>query len=359
MPVSLYHSLDALPAEDINILSYKVQGDIFRSIEWFQCLSKYAPAEDALEKIYVFTKDDDQTQKCYLFCYLDKKRRKLLSMSNFYTMEFAPIFSHSVNDKKGLLDEFVKYIVTEKPSSIGLDFRLLLEDREGTNKLCESLTAQRFLVNKYFQYENYFVNTKNIGFDDYYNSRPSRARNTIKRKSKKLQRQKETRIEIFSNFDRNVVNDYMSVYARSWKNEEKYPNFIPELCRVASRLGLLRLGILFVDNVPAASQIWLLSGRKAIIYKLAYDEAFKEFSVGSILTKEIVKYVLENDKVEEIDYGVGSEPYKKDWMDSTRTLIGIEAFNTRTLVGRARALRWSLSRLFKKFLGGSSHRPAA
>jgi len=37
--------------------------------------------------------------------------------------------------------------------------------------------------------------------------------------------------------------------------------------------------------------------------------------------------------VREIDYGVGSENYKKDWMNSVREIGGIEAFNTRTAPG--------------------------
>ena len=97
-----------------------------------------------------------------------------------------------------------------------------------------------------------------------------------------------------------------------------------------------------------ASQIWLLSGLKAIIYKLAYDEVFKAFSVGSILTNEMAKVILKNDRVEEIDYGIGSEPYKKDWMNDKRTLIGIEGFNTRTAGGIVLCIKWRIGRLWKK-----------
>ena len=81
-----------------------------------------------------------------------------------------------------------------------------------------------------------------------------------------------------------------------------------------------------VDHEPAAAQIWLISGRRATIYKLAYDERFAPLSIGSILTKTMFDHVLENDGVSEIDYGVGSERYKRDWMSHSRRVIGLIGF---------------------------------
>ena len=70
-----------------------------------------------------------------------------------------------------------------------------------------------------------------------------------------------------------------------------------------------------------------------MIYKLAYDEKFGHLGVGSILSRELFRIALDEDHVDEIDYGVGSEPYKKDWMTAVRQIRGLEANNLKTSKG--------------------------
>jgi hypothetical protein len=70
--------------------------------------------------------------------------------------------------------------------------------------------------------------------------------------------------------------------------------------------------------------------------------------VGSILTKEIFEFVIKNDKLEEINYGLGSEGYKKDWMDNKKTLVGIDAFNLNTYRGTFMAASYVIAGYIKK-----------
>jgi CelD/BcsL family acetyltransferase involved in cellulose biosynthesis len=137
--------------------------------------------------------------------------------------------------------------------------------------------------------------------------------------------------------DAERIQDFVAVYATSWKRPEPYPEFIPALAQMCASLGILRLGTLYVDGEPAASQLWITMAKKALIYKLAYKDRFRDFSVGSILSLELFRQAIDEDRVEEIDYGVGSEPYKKDWMEDKRQLYGLAAFNLRTISGLALA----------------------
>lgn len=348
MAVSVHSSLEGLSAPDLEILSYKNQKNLFYSIEWFRCLSEFASRERASIRIYVVAGDDDPSEKCYLFCYCERGGRRLLSLSNFYTMEFSPIFSGPTCRRGELLSELLMHIARERPACAYLNLRLLLADRDETTQLAKSVEAAGFLVNQYFQFENYYAQTRNADFLAYYNARPSQVRNTIKRKLGKLKRTHRFAVRIVSTDDDKALKDYLEVYAHSWKDREQYPDFMRELCRLGARLGLLRIGVLYVEDAPVAAQIWLMSGRKAIIYKLAYHESFKEFSVGSILTKEMLELVLQDGQVEEIDYGVGSEPYKRDWMDDKRALIGLEGFNRRTVSGSMMALAWIMGRFLRR-----------
>ncbi|MHA1568523.1 MAG: GNAT family N-acetyltransferase [Alphaproteobacteria bacterium] len=345
----VYSSLDDLSSRDIALVSYDNRRSLFSSIEWFRCLAQHGLPDDTEIRIYVAAGDGEADEKCFLFCASKAGTRALSSLSNFYTMEFCPIFSSDRCDKSGLLNEICRYIAREEPRWHSVNLKLLIADKDHTGLLRAALAASGFRLNEYFQFENFYTETKGMDFHEYYNLRPSRVRNTIKRKEKKLSRAHEFSVRVFPGYDDDAIDDYAKVYARSWKDSEQFPNFIRELCRLASRLGILRMGILSVDGQATAAQIWLLSGRKAIIYKLAYDEAYGEFSVGSILTREMAQYILEHDRVEEIDYGVGSEPYKKEWMDRKNDLIGIEAFSGKTLRGNLLTARSLAARMARKF----------
>jgi CelD/BcsL family acetyltransferase involved in cellulose biosynthesis len=98
-------------------------------------------------------------------------------------------------------------------------------------------------------------------------------------------------------------------------------------------MGWLRLGVAYIDNEPAAAQLWIVNHGTASIYKIAYDQKFKELSVGSYLTMHLMEHAIDVDKVREIDYLSGDDRYKRDWMSNRREHWGILAMNPCTLPG--------------------------
>jgi hypothetical protein len=348
MPVSILTSLEQLGTEDIAILSYENQRNFFKSIEWFACLIKTLSDDDISVKLYIVSSNKNASQRCYLFCYIDGKRNTLHSLCNFYTMEFSIIFSSPECPKKELLHELFSYMAKEIPANNFIKLECLYDEKEETSLLYGAFRASNFLATLYMYNENYFANVANKSFGEYYENRPSTLINTIRRKEKKIRQLYDLRVNIYTEYDDKALDDYATVYESSWKDSERYPNFIRNLCYSAARLGTLRMGILYIDESPVAAQIWLLSGKKAVIYKLAYDQKFQKFSVGSILTKEIFEFVIKNDNSDEISYGLGSEEYKKDWMDNKKTLVGIEAFNLNTYRGTFMAAAYVISSYIKK-----------
>jgi CelD/BcsL family acetyltransferase involved in cellulose biosynthesis len=101
----------------------------------------------------------------------------------------------------------------------------------------------------------------------------------------------------------------------------------------------LRLGILHLNSVPVAAQLWLTHGGVASIYKLAYDEEASRYSAGTVLTAAMFEQALDRDHVVEIDYLNGDEPYKRDWMSHRRERRGIIAFDLSQWKGFKAALR--------------------
>ncbi len=136
---------------------------------------------------------------------------------------------------------------------------------------------------------------------------------------------------------------YEQVYAHSWKGAEPHPGFLPGLARAAAAQGWLRLGLAWLGPQPVAAQLWLVQPPRASIYKLAYREDAASYSPGTLLTAELLQQVLADPAVREIDYGMGDEPYKRQWMDQRRERWGLEALNPATLRGQALRLQRALA----------------
>jgi CelD/BcsL family acetyltransferase involved in cellulose biosynthesis len=96
---------------------------------------------------------------------------------------------------------------------------------------------------------------------------------------------------------------------------------------MVARNGWLRLGFLFLDDVPISAQFWLTCNSCAYILKTVYDQAYKKYSPGKVLTAELARYVIDVDNVSVIDYQHGDEAYKQDWTPKRRERKGLIVYN--------------------------------
>jgi len=172
------------------------------------------------------------------------------------------------------------------------------------------------------------------GYSSYFKDRPSRLKNTIRRKQKKLAHCKfEYNIYKDAANLQEAMEEYDMVYKKSWKVQEPYPDFIAGLADIAAKNNWLRLGILRIEGKAIASQLWLVAGSTAFIYKLAYNSEYSNLSPGTLLTDHMMRYVLDEDNVITVDFLTGEDNYKRDWMDHFPGLYGIQFGNCRTLRG--------------------------
>ena len=188
-------------------------------------------------------------------------------------------------------------------------------------------------------------------FNDYMTSRPGKLKSTLKRRKKKLTND-------FQTWKCHLISDiaqleayfpyYKDIYLQSWKPHEEHIGFIQKFCKIASTKGWLRFGLLEVDNRPIAAQIWFVYNGTAKIFKLAYRPNYKQYSPGTILTEFLMQHVLEQDQVECVDFGMGDEPYKADWMNYKNTRYTVTAFNTDSFAGKLAQLRFQYLPALKK-----------
>jgi hypothetical protein len=208
--------------------------------------------------------------------------------------------------------------------------------------LLGALRRAGLLVERRFSSGTWYEETAGLSFPDYVSARPSELRNTWHRKRRRLERSNRlTRsfVEDDKGLDQ-AVTDYETVYAASWKPPELFPDFVPALIRLAGKLRALRLGMYYLDGIPAAAQFWILWKGRAVICKLSHDKRFDDLSLGTLLTMEMFERVLTADRPREISLGRGDDPYKKLWLPKRRERWGITAANPRTW----RGLRFGLKR---------------
>lgn len=352
MKVATYTSLDDLPQDARDFCHEQAGSRWFDSLDWFQCLYATVLRESVQPRLYVVRSDGGEVAACLFCCTRHRDDHVLASMSNYYTMEFGPI-ARPGPDLKAACTALAAFIADERPRwhTVRLDY--LRDTNPATAAFVEALGQSGFSVRRQHQYENWYHDRPESTYGEYYASRPSRLRNTIERKGRKLNKSHRVDFVLYRHPEDDIargVRDYVAVYTSSWKRPEPYPDFMPELARRLVARDALRLGVLHVDEKPAAAQFWITTNGETCIYKLAYDELYAAASVGTLLSHEMFRYALDVDRVRHIDYGVGSEAYKREWMESVREIFGVTAYSRRSLPGVARIVAASLRATAKRVL---------
>lgn len=257
--------------------------------------------------------------------------REISALSNFYTAIYAPALEDDL--EAGDLLPLTRALRKSSGRAAAYRFSPMDPASREFNLLKRALALAGLSTHAYFAFGNWYEPVRQ-DWAGYLKDRSSKMRNTIKRMGKKFAQEGGT-LEIIQGGDRLEIGieAFQSVYANSWKNSEPYPDFVPGLIRLCARRGWLRLGVAWLDGVPTAAQIWIVSAGRANIVKVAYDERFKALTSGTLVTALLMEQALDVDKVQEVDYLIGDDPYKATWMSERRERFGLVAFDPLTLRG--------------------------
>jgi hypothetical protein len=320
--VKLFDSLDAVEADAGDMLSREARPSIFDRLSWFALIAEHCPPPGRL----LVARARDGESDSWLF--LSVSGDKAQSLTAWYSLRFALVGDPQGGEAiaRALRSRLARVALAPlaEPASLAGAFR-----KAGWIVFVEPATA------------SWQCPTEGMDFDSYWARRPSKLRNTAARKAKAA----GLDIRIHHAFDAEAWADYESIYAASWKGEEGAPAFLRALAEEEGRAGTLRLGIASKDGKAIAAQLWLVENGKATIHKLAYAEAAKSLSPGTILGVEMFRAALDQDRVSRIDYGTGGDAYKADWMEEQAALWRIRAFNPRRPSGLAGAARAAASAL--------------
>lgn len=264
------------------------------------------------------------------------------ALASWYTLAFAPLFTPGIDadGRARLLAELAR-VLRRRFDTLSL-WPL---EADVAAELQAAFRAQGWLPRLRFETANWVASTAGLDFDAYWAARPSKLRNTVRRRTKNS----PFTTEVLDRFDDAAWDAYEAVYAQSWKPEEGAPAFLRAAAAQEGVAGTLRLGIARRDGVPVAAQFWTVEHGHATIHKLAYLESEREHSPGTLLSVAMFRHVLDRDRPAVIDYGNGDEPYKAEWMDQRRERFRLRLFNLRSVgglsQGAARAARAALRRI--------------
>jgi hypothetical protein len=253
------------------------------------------------------------------------------SLKHRYTTHFSLLLAQE--DQARVLDCLAQGLSQSSLHSLLLE--PVADDDTRINGLQTALQSAGYCCDRSFRLYNWILRVQGQCYADYMAARPARLRNTIARKKRKLEREHGYRIRLFSGDEvPPAMEDYTTPYRASWKANEQFGDFLTGIVARFSSEGWSRLAVLYVNEYPVAAQLWFVAHGKASIFRLAYDEAWRRYSPGSILTACLMEHVIDIDKVEEIDFLTGNDAYKQDWMSERRERFALSCVNSVKPKGR-------------------------
>ncbi len=327
-----YTALDALPREAAALFA-RPADDVFTSEVWYRTVLAHALPPGATA-CFVLCRSGGEPALFPMQTLHDG--RALTSLTTPYTCRYRPLPAAA---PLGAFGEFARFC--RAWPSVRLD--ALADDWPAAATRAAGLSLRRFA-----HFGNWYEGVADRSWAAYLATRPGPLRETIRRRLRRAER--ECRFELTADtvgLDA-AIDAFETVYGRSWKQPEPFPDFNAALMRALAPFGVLRLGVLYRGNEPIAAQFWVVEHARATVLKLAHDEAHKPLSPGTVLTALMLRHLLDEEHVPEIDFGRGDDDYKRGWAASRRQRFGLILVNPwrpaglavlgRHALGRARAV---------------------
>ena len=263
------------------------------------------------------------------------------SLTTPYTCLYEPLFANDVTDRAPLYADFARFL---RSSAVT---RMDALDELEADAMAAGAWAAGLYTARFDHFGNWHEQLQGRDWNGYMADRPGALRETVRRRLRRADRLTNARFRLFTGLDdlETGIAAFEAVYARSWKDPEPFLAFNPAQIRAAAGLGIGRLGVWWIDDVPAAAQFWVIEHSLATVLKLAHDEAFKANSPGTVVTAWMIRHMIEQEAATGLDFGRGDDPYKRDWVASRRQRVGLLLVNPRLPRGILELTRHALGRV--------------
>lgn len=341
-----FAGLDALPAAAAALFAAAGQ-DLFASRLWFETCIADALPEGAAPR-FVLAGTPGAPAALWPMVAL-RGGRALQSLTTPYTSLYRPLFGLPLTPERltAAGHAFGRYC--RAWPAVRLD--ALEAEAPERAAWCAGLRRAGLSVLRFDHFGNWREDLAGRDFARYLADRPGALRETIRRKGRGADAGAGFALLRTPEEIGPGILAYQAVYARSWKEPEPFPRFIPALMRAAAAAGLLRLGILGSLSSPVAVQVWMVSGGAAFVLKLAHDETARARSPGTVLTALMIREMIARDGITALDFGRGDDPYKRLWASGRRQRIGLLLVNPRHPRGLLELGRAALGAARRRLVG--------
>jgi CelD/BcsL family acetyltransferase involved in cellulose biosynthesis len=324
-------NLEEFASENYDLQEFAPKDNIEVSIDWFDLLQKQVYPNDPSIRYYFIADHDKPTTLLPLRLTTKGWVRTVESLSNYYTSLYTPLASK--DSDPFVLRHLLASATRDHGGAHVMRFAPMDPESVAYKGILNELRAIGWIPFRFFSFGNWFLKIEG-GWEDYLRKRSANLRSSIKRRNREFVAQGGA-LEIVSGSEslEAAIATFQEVYSASWKKPEPYPEFVSSLIRMLAAKGMLRLGIARLQGRPIAAQLWITGQCKASIYKVAYHHAYASLSPGTVLTSYMLRHVIDQDSVREVDFLIGDDEYKKIWMSHRRERWGIVAFNPRTVIG--------------------------
>jgi hypothetical protein len=319
--VKLLRSLDEVEEDAGGALDREAQPSLFHRLSWLRLLETHCPQSGDLLVIRARAGE----RRAWLV--LKVQHGQASALANWYSFEAGVVVSPPAPPSKLVVEGLIRGL---REAEIG---SLELAPLVPGEPLSSALRGRGWLTRVTPATARWRMNVQGQDFAAYWARRPSRLRNTAARKA----RAASLDIRIHTRFDATAWADYERVYRDSWKPEEGSPTFLRALAEQEGAAGTLRLGLAYQGDRPVAAQFWVTEGGTATIHKLAHVEDAQALSPGTLLGQAMFRHAIDGDRVSAIDFGLGDEPYKADWVDRRDVMHRLVAYDLRSPRGLALA----------------------
>lgn len=279
------------------------------------------------------------------------------ALSNFYTALYAPVLTPTA--PSSALVPLVEAAKGLHPQATGMRFAPMDQDSRTFRALQSALIECGLPAFDFYCFGNWYLPVT-FSWAQYLEQRTGKLRSTVRRMGRKFTAAGGTlQVHCSAVEVETALQAYQLVYAESWKVAEPFPDFMPGLIRACAAQGWMRVAVARLDGRPVASQFWIVTGAKAYIYKLAHDQKYHSFAPGTLLTATLMQHVLDQDRVVEVDYLIGDDEYKSDWMSHRRERWGLVAYDPASIGGIIDLAREIVGRVVRRVRGRSAPHPAS
>jgi CelD/BcsL family acetyltransferase involved in cellulose biosynthesis len=339
-----FSELSALPADAASLFAAE-SDDLFASRAWYRTVLAHGMAVDSVAS-FLLCRIDGLPVALFPMRVFDKGRG-LASLTTPYTCVYHPLLAPELNTAT-LGQAFAAFAGFCRSWPV-IRIDALPADWHAFDSCMDAIGGAGLTARQFNHFGNWHEPIEGRAWTQYLADRPGQLRETIRRKLRRGERDGESHLEVVTGGDglASGIESFEAVYRRSWKETEPFPEFNAGLMRIVAPFGLLRLGMLRIGEQTVAAQLWVVERQHATVLKLAHDETFKVSSPGTVLTALMLRRLIDEEGISEIDFGRGDDEYKRGWAAHRRQRIGVVlanpwrargiAFLGRHAIGRARA----------------------